>query len=236
MSGSDYTVFNAMTDIIASPGKAFDEIRQHTSWLWWALASNVLLSLAVYIYFYNWVDFPWLIEETIRSVPAEKRAEAADQIRKFMTPKMSLMISLAFVLVFTLVLYLLQAVYLNLVNKVTAGASTTFGQWFSFSAWVNFVGIFASIAAFVVILMAPNNQLSSTELQPLSLNALLLHAKPGETWAAWGTALSLTTIWVIFLTAVGFKRWTGVSTAKSWLVALLPWVLIFGIWAALNLR
>lgn len=236
MGAASYNVFNAMTDIIASPGKAFDQIRQHTSWLWWALLSNVLLSLAVYIYFYSWVDFPWLVEETIRSVPAENRAEAADQIRKFMTPGISLMISVAFVLVFSLVIYLLQAVYLHLVNKVTAGAAISFGQWFSFSAWVNFVGIFASISSFVVILMAPNNQLPSTDLQPLSLNALVLHAQPGETWAAWATALSLISLWVVFLTAAGFKRWTGVSSAKSWLIALLPWVLVFGIWAAFNLR
>ena len=236
MSGSNYTVFNAMTDIVASPAKAFDEIKQHTSWLWWALLSNVLLSLAVYVYFYSWVDFPWLVEETIRNIPVENRAETAESIRQFMTLRNSLMISLVFVLVFTVVLYLLQAVYLHLVNKVTAGAPITFGQWFSFSAWANFVGVFASIAAFVVILMAPNNQLPSTGLQPLSLNALLLHAKAGEPWAAWATALSLITIWVVYLTAVGFKRWTGASTAKAWLISLTPWVLVFGIWAALSLR
>lgn len=236
MSGSNYTVFNAMTDIIASPSKAFDEIKQHTAWLWWALLTNVLLALAVYAYFYSWVDFPWLVEETIRSVPAENRAEAADKIREFMQPNTSMMISLVFIVLVTFVVYLIQAVYLNLVNKVTAGANIKFGQWFSFSAWANFVSIFASIASFVVILMAPTNQLSSTELQPLSLNALLVHAQPGETWANWATSISLITLWTVFLTALGFKRWTGVSTGKSWLITLIPYVLIFGIWAALNLR
>lgn len=236
MSGSNYTVFNAMTDIIASPSKAFDEIKQHTSWLWWALLVNVLTALAVYAYFYSWVDFPWLVEETIRNVPAENRAEAAEKIREFMQPGTSMIISLLFIVLVTFVMYLIQAVYLNLVNKVTAGANIKFGQWFSFSAWVNFVGIFASIASLVVILMAANNQLSSTELQPLSLNALLVHAQPGETWATWATSISLISIWTVFLTALGFRRWTGVSTGKSWLIALTPWVLVFGIWAALNLR
>jgi|GEM_PF-827115 len=236
MSGSNYTVFNAMTDIIASPSKVFDEIKQHTSWLWWALLVNVLMALAVYAYFYSWVDFPWLVEETIRNVPAENRAEAAEMIREFMQPGTSMIISLLFIVLVTFVMYLIQAVYLNLVNKVTAGANIKFGQWFAFSAWVNFVGIFASIASLVVILMAANNQLSSTELQPLSLNALLVHAQPGETWATWATSISLISIWTVFLTALGFRRWTGVSTGKSWLIALTPWVLVFGIWAALNLR
>lgn len=35
-----------LMDIIALPGKAFDQIKQHTSWLSWVLLSNVLLSLA----------------------------------------------------------------------------------------------------------------------------------------------------------------------------------------------
>lgn len=236
MSAGKYTVFNAMTDIIASPSKAFDEVKEHTSWLWWPLLANLLLGLALFVYYYSWVDFTWLVEETIRSVPAENRAEAADQIRNFMTPKSSMMISLAFIFIFTMVVYLLQAVYLNLANRLTTGASIKFGQWFSFSAWVNFVGIFATIAGFVVILIASNNQLSSTELQPLSINSLLVHGKPGETWTTWASSLNLLGVWTIFLTALGFKRWTGSSTAKSWLITLIPWVLVFGIWAALNLR
>jgi hypothetical protein len=236
MSGSDYGVFNAMTDIIASPGNAFDHIKDHTSWLWWALLVNLFLGMAVYGYFYSWVDFPWMVEETIRNVPPEDRAEAAETIRSFMKPETTMMITLVAMVVVTFVMYTVQAIYLTLVNKMTIGADIKFGQWFSLATWANFVGIFASLATLVVIMLADNNQLASTDLQPLSLNALLMHAKPGETWATWATSLSLISLWAIFLTAVGFRRWTGASTIKSWIVALVPWVLIFGIWALLNLR
>ena len=50
MSDSTYTVFNAMVDIVASPGKALDEIRQHTSWLWWPLLVSILLASGMLIY------------------------------------------------------------------------------------------------------------------------------------------------------------------------------------------
>ena len=236
MSGSNYSVFNAMTDIIASPSNAFDHIKEHTSWLWWALLVNLLLSMAVFGYYYSWVDFPWMVEETIRNIPAENRAEQAETIRDFMQPGSTLMITLAAIVFMTFLMFTVHAVYLNLANKMTTGADIKFGQWFSFTTWVNFVGVFASLAALVVILMSDNNQLASTELQPLSFNALFVHANPGETWATWATSLSLLSIWSIFLTALGFRRWTGASTIKSWVVSLLPWVVIFGIWALINLR
>jgi len=234
MSDTNYSVLNAMTDIIASPGKALDAVKQHTSWLWWPLLISIALAMAVFAYYYSWVDFSWLVEETIRGLPDENRAEAAEAIRKFMQPGQTMWISLASILVFTFIIYTIQAAYFHLVNKMTAGAEIGFGQWFSFSVWVSFVSIFGSLAALAMILMADSNQLASTSLQPLSLNALLIHASPGDTWHTWANSLSLLSFWTIFLAAIGFGRWTGASTVKSWVIAALPWVLVFGIWAGLN--
>lgn len=236
MAGNSYTVFNAMTDIITSPGKALDEVKQHTAWLWWPLLINIVLAMAVFAYYYSWVDFSWLVEETIRGIPAENRAEAAEATRKFMQPGQTMWITLIAILVMSFVIYTLQAVYFHLVNKMTSGAEIGFGQWFSFSIWVGFVNIFGSLAMLATILMADSNQLAQTSLQPLSLNALLIHASPGETWHTWANSVNLLMFWSIFLAAIGLGRWTGASTVKSWVIASLPWVLIFGIWAALNAR
>ncbi|NNK51495.1 MAG: hypothetical protein HKO99_07860, partial [Xanthomonadales bacterium] len=74
MANESYTVFNAMVDIVASPGKAFDGIKPHTKWLWWPLLIGIALACAVFAYYYSWVDFEWLVEETIRQIPAEDRA------------------------------------------------------------------------------------------------------------------------------------------------------------------
>jgi hypothetical protein len=35
------------------------------------------------------------------------------------------------------------------------------------------------------------------------------------------------------LMSIGYARWTGASMVKSTIIACLPWVLIFGIWAAM---
>ena len=231
MSNSSYSVFNAMVDIVASPGKALDEIKLHTSWLWWPLLITLLLASGLMIYYFSWVDFPWLVEETIRGVPAENRAESADAIRQFMEPGRSTWTTVAAIVVVTLLIFLIQSVYFHLVNKLATGAEISFGQWFSFSTWTAFVGVFGTLAAFAVIFMADSNQLSQESLQVLSLNSLFVHVSPGEPWFRWASSLTLINFWSLFLASIGFARWTGATIVKSTIIACTPWVLIFGIWA-----
>lgn len=231
MTGNAYTVFNAMVDIVASPGRALDEVRQHTSWLWWPLLVSMLLGVVLFIFYYNWVDFPWLVDETIRQLPAENRAEAADGVRQFMQPDRSTWMTVAAIVVMTLIIYTIQATYLHLANKLVTGAEVSFGGWFSFTTWANFVNVFGTLAAFAMILMADSNQLSTQALTALSINSLLLHASPGDAWFTWANSLTLIHFWMLFLMCIGFARWTNTALVKSTVIVLLPWVLIFGIWA-----
>jgi hypothetical protein len=231
MTGNSYSVFNAMVDIVASPGKALDEIKLHTAWLWWPLLISLLLGSGLMIYYYSWVDFPWLIEETIRGIPAENRAESADAIRQFMEPGRSTWTTVIAIVVVTLIIYTIQSTYLHLANKLVTGADIRFGQWFSFSTWTAFVGVFGALAAFVLIFMADSNQLSQQSLQVLSINSLLVHASPGDPWFTWASSLTLINFWTLFLMSIGFARWTGAGMVKSTIIAITPWVLIFGVWA-----
>jgi len=230
MADSSYSMFNAMVDIVAAPGKALDEIKSHTSWLWWPLLISMLLASGLMLYYYNWVDFSWLIEETIRSLPAEDRAEAADVIRDFMSVGTSTWTTVLAIVVMSLVIYTIQATYLHLANKLTTGAEIGFGQWFSFSVWTAFVGVFGTLAAFVVVFMADSNQLAAEKLQVLSLNSLLVHASAGDPLFTWASSISLVSIWTIVLISIGYARWTGAEIVKSTIIAALPWVLIFGVW------
>jgi hypothetical protein len=232
MSEKSYTVFNAMVDIVASPGKALDEIKLHTSWLWWPLLISIVLACSLFAYFYNWVDFEWLVEETIRQIPAEDRAASEDAVRNFMSPKSSMITTLIAVVVMTFLIYLIEAIYFHLANKVTSGADIGFGQWFSFATWTAFVGVFGTLAAFMVIFLADSNQMAAESLQVLSINNLLIHAQAGDPWFRWGSSLTLINIWMLVLMSFGYARWTNSSMVKSAIIACLPWVLIFGIWAA----
>jgi hypothetical protein len=233
MTGSSYSVFNAMVDIVASPGKALDEIKLHTSWLGWPLLVTMLLACGLMAYYYSWVDFPWLVEETIRQIPPEDRAESADAIRAYMQPGISMWTTIIAIVIVSLIIYTIQASYLHLANKLITGADIGFGQWFSFSIWTAFVGVFGALAGFATIFMADSNQLATQSLQVLSLNSLLVHARAGEPLFVWASSLTLINFWTFFLMSIGYARWTGADILKSTVIAVLPWAMIFGIWFAL---
>jgi hypothetical protein len=93
--------------------------------------------------------------------------------------------------------------------------------------------VVGALAMFVVILLADNNRLTQSDLSPFSMNALLIHAEMGEPWFTWGSSLTLINFWMLALMTIGFARWTGSSIIKSAIIVTLPWLLIFGIWAAM---
>ena len=231
MTGNSYTVFSALVDIVASPGKALDEIKNHTAWLWWPLLITVLFASGLFIYYYNWVDFQWLVEETIRQIPVEDRAESEDAIRAFMQPGSSMWTTVIAVVVMSFIIFTIQATYLHLANRVITGTEIGFGSWFSFTVWTSFVSVFGTLAGFVAMLMADSNQMSTQGLAVLSMNSLLVHANPGDPWFTWASSLTLINFWTLFLMSIGIARWTGVDMMKSTIIAVLPWAVIFGVWA-----
>jgi hypothetical protein len=233
MTSNNYGVMNAMVDIIASPGRAWDEIKGHSGWLWVPLLITLGVSCAAFAYYYTWVDFDWLVEETIRGLPAETRAEAAPGVRQFMSPTSTLALTIGSIVFVTVVIYLISALYYLLAGKIALSGEISFGQWFSLSVWSGFPAIFSGLAMFVVIFMADSNQLSQAELSPLSLNALLIGAEAGEPWFNWGNSVQLVAFWSIFLAGLGIARWTGATLLKGIVIAALPSVLVFGIWAAM---
>jgi hypothetical protein len=232
MSDNNYTVFDALVDIVAAPARALDNIRGHTAWFWWPLLITIAVACAAFAYYYSWVDFDWLVDETIAALPPENRAEAADAVRAFMSPTTSIVTTLIVVVLVTLVIYLIQSLYLHIAAKLATSAQIRYGQWFNFSAWTAFPGVFGALAMFVVLFLADTNQVGQHELSPFSMNQLFIHAAPGEPWFNWGNSLNLFHLWMLVLEVFGFRRWTGASLLKSAIIAVLPWVLVFGIWAA----
>lgn len=227
-----YGIGNALVDIIAAPSKALDEVRDRVSWLWVPLGIVIVLSIASTITYFYWVDFDWMVDQAVAEAlrgGADPSAEAG--IRSFMRPGMMMAMTVISLLVVTPLIYLLQAAYLHLVNKVTGNPDLRFGQWFALSAWSGFPMVFQALSTFVLLAMADSRQLGQSELSPLSLQSLLIRAEAESSWAAWGSSITLISFWTVGLLALGIMRWTGASMLKAIIIAAVPFVLIFGIWA-----
>jgi len=228
----NYGIGNALVDIIAAPTKALDEVRDRVSWLWVPLGIVIVLSIASMVTYFVWVDFDWLVDQAVaEAMQAGTDPSAEAGIREFMQPGTMMAVTVVSILAMTLLIYLLQAAYLHLVNKVTGNPDLRFSQWFALSAWSGFPMVFQALSIFVLIAMTANRQLGQNELSPLSLQSLVIHADAGSPWATWGSSITLITFWTIGLLALGIMRWTGASALKAVVIAAAPSVLIFGIWA-----
>lgn len=231
-----YTVWNALVDIVASPATALDAARDNVKWLWVPLLTVLAVPILVMVWYFHWVDFPWLVEETIRASTAgvddpDTIAAIEQGTRGFMTPGMSVTFTIIAITVMTLLIYAIQSGYLHLVSKAFGHGDFRYGQWFAMSAWTAVVGVFVSLAMVVVMLTADGNQVDQAGLNPVSMQSLFIHAEPGSAWFNWGNGLNLASFWALALLTLGYHRWTGVGIVPSAVIACAPWVLMFGIWA-----
>jgi hypothetical protein len=214
MNTASYGPSNALVDIIAAPARALDEVRHHVAWLWWPLLISVGLTIAAFATYFLWVDFDWMIDEMVRAMPPGTDPAVADSMRGFLSPGRQVAFSAIGIVLMTFVIYGVQAAYLHLVNKVAGEPSLRYGQWFAFSAWTAFPGVFQALIILVVILLADSNQVAQHELMPISFNALFIHAEPGSPWFNWGNSISLVNLWMLGLMTLGIMRWTGAGVGK----------------------
>jgi hypothetical protein len=81
-------------------------------------------------------------------------------------------------------------------------------------------------------IMTSGGRLAPEDLNMVSLNYLLFHLPASHAWASLAGNIDLTSFWTIALAAIGLKAWTGRSMGTCATVAVLPYLLVYGLWAA----
>ena len=211
------------------PRKAFDEIAQRPRF-WFPLLLLMISSVGLSVWYCSVVDIQWLTDQTIRNSGLAQRlseeqieAAIARGTRGAIVAQALIVGSLGLVL-----LRLLETVYLLLAGKIT-NVQRSFRQWFALSCWTSLPGVLAVVPAALVLLGATSAQIPQSDLQPLSINNLLLHLTPKDSgfllWSNFGV-LSLASL---YLSSLGVKLWSGRSWLFSVLFATMPVLLVVGI-------
>ncbi|WP_269532306.1 YIP1 family protein [Chitinimonas sp. BJYL2] len=214
-------LINAFTE----PAKLFDELRQKPSFAVPLVLMIVMAVLVTYAY-YARVDGEWMIEHMANAAgtPAEQK-----MIRDGMSVDMMKWPSLIAAPIVLVIMYLLSAVYYTLAGKV-CGVEGRFSQWFSFSCWSTVPALLGLLIALIQVAIMPAQTLWSdvylTHLDPLFGVLPLNHP-----WKGFMTSVDLLMVWSIGLGAVGWRQWSQGGWAQAIIVASLPSVVIFGIWA-----
>ena len=224
----------ALTAALATaPASAFNELRERPRF--WFPLLLVLLSMAgVTFWYFGVVDIEWYRETVLASTPDfqslnEEERAAAMSMMTATTLKWAGCVSL---LIFTAGIYLLQALYLMLVARITK-LPQGFKHWFSLICWSELPALLGVAVAVILLLLSDTSQISPGTLAQLSLNELIFHVPPGPGF----TLLESLTIpafltWTLMI--IGVHTWSQRSWAFSAAVILIPVVVVYGCWALLS--
>lgn len=215
-------------NVFLEPTPTFARLKGKTN-AWLPLLVSILLSLAVMFWWVDTLDFDWLREHMLAAQPAAK-PEVRAAMAKFLTPKTMMWSSGIGAVGGTVLISAISALYYLIAGKVI-GSSIGYGKWFGFSVWTSVPRLLVVPLSMLQILTS-HGQLAPEDLNMVSLNYLLFHLPVSNHWAGLVGSIDLTTFWSLALATIGLKAWTGRPGGTCLTVALLPYVVIYGLWAA----
>ena len=222
-------MIKTLIDIITSPKEAFVSIKEKPSILF-PLVLIMLTTASLQWGYFSAVDPDFLIDDLVAQSVANSNAPE-DQIRanlESVGTNTIMISSVVGVLIIVPIIMALYAGYLSLISKFTYD-EITYKQWFSLTCWTGIPTVFVALSGWMVILMNSDGLISAMDIQPLSLNNLLLGSE--GPFANMLNSLNLMQIWSLALSALGYQHWTGKGLGKSLTVILGPYIVIYGIWA-----
>jgi len=227
----------ALTVALATaPSTAFAELRERPRF-WFPLLLVTLATAGVVYWYYSIVDIEWLKDAMFSSDPKfqelneEQRAAAMSMFSRTAL----VWSSVASMLVVMPVFFVLEALYLLLAAKVTK-LPQEFRHWFAMASWCSLPFLLGAVVSVILLLMSETTQISAGVLQPLSLNELLLHRPVGSPGEVLFQSLSIPFFLSCALMIIGIRVWSQRSWVFSATVTVLPWVVVYGLWAFFAFR
>jgi hypothetical protein len=223
-----------LVSFLFDPRSAFRSLHERPTF-WFPLLLITLGAAVSLVWYFSVVDYPWLVDYTMNKDPDRGDLTEAQkaEMAAAMTRDMLMWSSLAAVVFGIPIMRLLEGVYYFLAGKAI-GIAQSFKHWLALACWSGLPTVLALVASAFFLMLHPNGQVTQEQLSVLSLNELL--GMPAEN--RWYSLLSSVTVlhpWVVWLAAVGAQVWSGRSMVFCFGFALLPWIVIYGVWALIVL-
>jgi hypothetical protein len=226
--------FQAMVDIFVKPNRVFATISDTHNWSWLPfLLISVVSALPIYYYF-NLIDFDWYRELIIQSTGSDLSPLEQNTMRSNMHQAQILWISVFGAMLSAVIANAVLALYLNITTKADEECVQGYTDWFGFAWWVSMPAIVTSLLALLVVLITQDTELSPVSLGPTSL-AFIFAVPMDSDWFTLAQSIRLESVWVMYLIAVGLNQWTQLPAKKTYIIAIVPYLLIWLIWALILL-
>lgn len=214
--------------VIIEPAPTFARLKEKPNG-WLPVLVSILLSAAIFYWWTATLDYGWLREHMIAAQP-DMKPEAQQAMAKFLSPNSMLITTVGGSVIGTLVVIALSAVYF-LIAARAIGSQIGYGKWFAFVAWTSVPRLLV-IPLMALQIATSHGQLAPEDMNMVSLNFLLFHLPSTNHWASILNSIDLASFWTIALASIGLKAWTGRPTGTCFTIAVLPYVVIYGLWAA----
>jgi len=222
--------------LATAPTSAFVELRERPRF-WFPLLLVVLTTVGLTYWYYSVVDIDWLKDTMfsnnpdLQALPADKRDAAMAMFGRG-TLLWSSMISICLAIP---IVFLLEGLYFLVAAKVTK-ISLGFKHWFVLACWTALPMLLANVVAAIMLILADNAQIAPSVLQPLSLNELVFHVPEGGPGYNLFASLGIPALLSWILMIIGVRTWSQRSWGFSAFFVLLPWVVIYCLWAFFAFR
>jgi len=211
-----------LVNILTSPREAFQALKERPTFLV-PLLAVILSNVALILWYYNQVDYVWLIETTMaqRDLPDDVREQLVENAANA-SPTVTAGLAAAASGVIVLLMLVLTTTYLVIVSFVTNDAYR-FKHWFSLVSWSSFPIVVAMLASMVNLAVNDAAHLPQQELNPLSFaNLLALDVSGGGLLVAVLQSVDVTSLWALGLMVIGYRTWTGKPLGTSFLIVTAP--------------
>lgn len=224
----------ALKDIFIKPNQVFATIARTHNWSWIPFIVICVSAALPMYYYFNFVDFNWYRELIIQSTAGDLSPAELDMMRQNFQQSQMLFISIASVIFSSIIANAVLAAYLQFASKADEECVQGFTDWYGFTWWVSMPSVIFNLVAVLIILIASDNQLSPVSLSPTSL-AFIFGIDMQSSWFSLAQAVRIESFWVMYLLAVGLSQWTQLPAKRTYIIATAPFILIWGIWAAILL-
>ncbi len=166
----------ACLDVLISPDTAFDGL--HSKKGWW-LAPFLLINasfVAMFLYYFANVDFPWLKEIMLDQIAAgeEMTAEDLEVISGSLQQSSMTVWSIVGSIFFVLFLNTVLAIYLNIATKFSGKNEFGFVDWFGLGWWISMPHVVAVSLSMLMVMFSTSGMISLENLSVTTFNSLIL--------------------------------------------------------------
>lgn len=222
--------FAAIQAMVLKPNAVFATLKDVNNWSWIAFFFVSLFTILPTWLYFGQVDMVWYSEMAVELQMPDVSPSEKENAMQLMQQQSLGEFTALFVVLGAIIMNAVFAFYLHKITQIDEDNVLSFGDWYGFTWWATLPFAFIGIFNTLIVLVMADPQLSPEYLSVFSL-AFVAGIAMDSSWFGWAQGISLDSLWVIYLTAVGVSQWTQLNSRQCLIIATAPFAIIWGVWA-----